>query len=81
MLRINGKGLKIKIPLAWILDNICHLRGYTKGHVALFERQPIVLVNLGEATAEEVRVLAKQVIDCVKEGTGLAIELEVQSIC
>ncbi len=80
-LGMKDEELRIKIPLAWILDNVCNLRGMTHGNVGLFKNQPIVLVNLGGATAKEVRALAKQVIDCVKEETGITIEWEVQSIC
>ena len=77
----GGEGLKIKIPLAWILDNVCGLKGYRKGDVALFEQQPVVLVNFGNASAKEIQAFAKEVSLCVKEKTDIEIEWEVQSIC
>ncbi|KKW12529.1 MAG: UDP-N-acetylenolpyruvoylglucosamine reductase [Parcubacteria group bacterium GW2011_GWA2_49_9] len=71
---------KVKIPLAWVLDNICNLKGFKKGNVALFEKQPIVLVHSGEATSEEIELFAKEIADIVKVKTGIEIEWEVQRI-
>jgi len=70
----------VKIPLAWVLDNICGFKGFEKGNVKLFEKQPIVLVQNGLATAEEVEVFAKEIIATVKEKTGIEIEWEVAFI-
>lgn len=79
-LKVNGQKLMVKLPLAWILDNICQLRGHRRGNVALFERQPIVLVNLGGATAEEIKRFAEEVIRYVKEATGISVEYEVREL-
>ncbi|MSU56450.1 MAG: UDP-N-acetylmuramate dehydrogenase [Candidatus Taylorbacteria bacterium] len=73
-------GNDVKIPLAWILDNVCNLKGATDGNVGMFKNQPIVLVNFGGATFEEVMLLAKKVADCVREKTGIDVECEVQQI-
>ena len=70
----------VKISLAWILDHLCHMRGVVKGPTALFERQPIVLVNTGGAKAEEVEALAREVADCVRKKTGIEVEWEVAFI-
>lgn len=71
---------KVKVSLAWILDNVCELKGYSKGDVSLFERQPIVLVNFGNATSEEVLNFSEHIKRCVKEKTEIEIEFEVQRI-
>ncbi len=76
----SGHSDRVKVPLAWILDNICGLKGYTKGNVALFERQPIVLVSTGDASAEEVETFAKEVAAKVEKRTGIEIEWEVQHL-
>jgi UDP-N-acetylmuramate dehydrogenase len=70
----------VKVPLAWILDNICGLKGYAKGNIRLFEKQPIVLVNTGGASAKETKRFAEEIIMCVKAKTGIDIEWEVQKI-
>lgn len=70
----------VKISLAWILDHVCQMKGFSKGALALFERQPIVLINSGGAGAQHVDEFAQQVIDSVKEKTGIEVEWEVQYI-
>ena len=71
---------RVKIPLAWVFDNICGLKGFEKGNVRLFEKQPIVLVQNGSASSEEIESFAKEIAENVKEKTGIDVEWEVQSI-
>ncbi len=73
-------GEEMKIPLAWILDNLCKMKGARTGAIGLFPNQPIVLVNFGGASAAEVSAFAHEVSQCVKEKTGIAIEWEVQHL-
>jgi len=71
---------KIKIPLAWVLDNICHLRGYQVNTVGLYDKQPLIVVNLKNATANEVINFSETIKNIVKEKTGIEIEEEVEKI-
>jgi UDP-N-acetylmuramate dehydrogenase len=66
----------VKIPLAWILDNICNLKGFKMGNAGLYEKQPLVLVNFGGATAKEINDLAEYISKIVKEKIGIEIERE-----
>jgi UDP-N-acetylmuramate dehydrogenase len=68
----------VKIPLAWILDHVLNLRGYTKGPTHLFERQPLVLVAESGATATDVESLAHEVEQKVFDSVGISIEREVR---
>lgn len=68
----------VKIPLAFVLDHVFNLRGYTEGNVSLFERQPLVLVTRTGATAHEVDVFAKSITERVQDVTTISIEREVQ---
>lgn len=68
---------QIKVPLGWILDRVCHLRGITKGRVGTYEGQALVLVHDGSAGAQEVIEFAEYVQSVVKEKTGITIEWEV----
>ncbi len=72
----------VKVPLAWILDNVCKLKGWknTAGTVGLYEKQPLALVNVGGATAAEVSAAATHVAALVKEKTGIDIEWEVRGL-
>ena len=68
---------ELKIPTAWILDTVCGFRGVREKNVGTFERQALVLVNHGGASAREVRDLAIKMQKAVKQKTGIAIEFEV----
>ena len=70
----------VKVPLAWILDNICGLKGYAKGNVALYQKQPLVLVAHKGATAAEVLAFESEIAAKVKEKTGIIIEREVRTL-
>jgi UDP-N-acetylmuramate dehydrogenase len=68
---------RVKVSLAWILDEVCGLKGYSRGHVALFERQPLILVTQPGATAADVRTFEAHIRSAVKAKTGLDLEPEV----
>lgn len=71
---------EVKVPLAWVLDNVCKLRGVQKGNVGTFEGQALVLVNVGGATASEINSFASYVTNSVYEKTGIQIEWEVTKL-
>ncbi len=70
----------VKLSLAWILDKMCGLKGYSHDGAALWKDQPLVLVNEGGASASDVEALAEKIAAIVKEKTGIEIEREVQSV-
>jgi UDP-N-acetylmuramate dehydrogenase len=70
----------VKIPLAWILDRVLSLRGFSMDHVRLFDNQPLVLVTEEGATEKEVSALADAVAEKVFNATGIKIEREVRSL-
>lgn len=68
----------VKVSLAWILDHVCHLKGYALGRVHLFNKQPLVVVAEQGSSALDVNRLADFVVQDVKEKTGIDIEREVE---
>jgi UDP-N-acetylmuramate dehydrogenase len=70
----------VKVPLGYILDRVCQLRGYCEEGVCLYEQQALVLVNVGNANAATIDAFAKKVAMMVKEKTGIEIEREVRSV-
>jgi len=68
----------VKLSLAWVLDHALLLSGYAKGHVRLYEKQPIVLVVQSGATATEVDEFANEIAKKVFDATGITIEREVE---
>ncbi|MCX8157849.1 MAG: UDP-N-acetylmuramate dehydrogenase [Verrucomicrobiae bacterium] len=74
----EGEGC-IKVPLGYILDKICGLRGWGRGKVRLHERQALVLINEG-GTAADIVLLAREIEERVRAITGLAIAWEVEPL-
>jgi UDP-N-acetylmuramate dehydrogenase len=68
---------QVKVPLGWILEHVCHLRGHQAGAVASYEGQALVLVNTGGATSAEVTAFASSVAAAVLEATNITISWEV----
>lgn len=69
-----------KVPLAWLLDHACGLKGHKVGKVGLYKNQPLVLYAEKGASAAEVEAFAAAVERAVKEKTGIAIEREVKGL-
>ena len=70
---------RVKIPLGWILDKVCHLRGVRQGPVGTHAGQALVIVNEG-GTAAQVEALAHEMGRKVSELTGIQIEWEVEKL-
>ncbi len=68
---------QVKVSATWILDHICGLKGFTENGVALFENQPLVLINQEAETAEAVESFASKVAEQVARVTGITLEREV----
>lgn len=66
-----------KVPLAWIMDQVLHMRGFSIGPVRCYEKQPLVLVATRGASAHDVRTLAHEVQTRVFAETNIHIEPEV----
>jgi UDP-N-acetylmuramate dehydrogenase len=71
---------KVKVPLAWILDNVLKFKGFEMGKAGLYAKQPLVLVATMGSTESDVKMLAKHVSKAVYGATHIEIEPEVQFI-
>jgi len=74
-----SSGDRVKIPAAFLVE-ICGLKGHRIGGAQVNEAQPLVLLNQGGATAQEVIALAAHVRKTVWARTGLALALEPELV-
>lgn len=66
-----------KLSAAWLIDHVGNWRGYRKGDAGVHEKQALILVNYGTASAEEMLSLAQEIKKDIKEKTGVTLEEEV----
>lgn len=69
----------IKIPAGWLIEQ-AGFKGKRFGAVGMYEKQALILVNYGGATAAQVLAQVKRVIKEVYKRFGLTLEPEVNII-
>lgn len=70
----------VKVPAAWMIEQ-CGWKGRRSGGAAVWEKQPLVIVNYtGEAYPEEIIGLERRIIDSVKTRFGVELHPEVDHI-
>ncbi len=70
----------VKVPLGWILDHVCGLRGYMKGCVGTYEKQALVIIQNGGARAFDIDQLSRYIQQEVYRKTNINISEEVTRI-
>lgn len=70
----------VKIPAAWMIE-YCGFKGRRNSGAAVWEKQPLVIVNAsGDATPEEIIALENEIITIVREKFGITLSPEVDHI-
>jgi UDP-N-acetylmuramate dehydrogenase len=69
----------IKVPAGWLIEQ-CGFKGKSHGQVGVYEKQALVLVNLGEAKGHEIALVAESIRTAVKEQFGIEIVPEVKYV-
>ena len=70
----------VKVPAAWMIEQ-CGWKGRRSGGAAVWEKQPLVIVNCtGEAFPEEIIGLERRVVASVKAKFGVDLHPEVEHI-
>lgn len=69
----------VKIPAGWLIDK-AGWKGRSMGRAAVYDRQALVLVNLGGASGQDIVALCEAVRADVKDKFGITIKPEVNFI-
>ncbi len=67
----------VKLSAAWLIDHVGGWRGVRRGDAGVNEKQALILVNYGTATADEMLSLANEMKKDIKEKTNVLLEEEV----
>ena len=69
----------IKVPAGWLIEQ-CGFKGKSHGQVGVYEKQALVLVNLGDAKGHEIALVAESIRTAVKDQFGIEIVPEVKYV-
>ncbi|MCC2618327.1 UDP-N-acetylmuramate dehydrogenase [Aestuariibacter halophilus] len=70
---------RVKVPAAWLIDTL-GFKGKGCGGVRCHINQPLVLVNEGQGTGEQVLTLARAIRDQVQDNFAITLENEVRLV-
>ncbi len=71
------EGGLVKVPAAWLIEQ-CGWKGRTKGGAAVHDKQCLVIINKGEAVAEDIVSLADSIRRTVQDRFDIKISPEVE---
>lgn len=70
----------VKVPAAWLIEQ-CGWKGRRLGGAAVWEKQPLVIVNAdGNARPQEIMELEDRIRSSVREKFGITLDCEVEHI-
>lgn len=69
----------VKIPAAWLIEK-AGWKGRRMGHVGTWPSQPLVIVNYGDASGQEILDFSEQIRDDVDRKFGVYLDREVNVV-
>lgn len=71
---------RYKIPAAWLIEHVAEMKGARIGNIGTWPVQPLVVVNFGESTADELNAFIETMVEKVKSSTGITLQREVNFV-
>ncbi len=72
-------GRAVKVPAAWLIEQ-CGWKGKRQGQVGVHSKQPLVLVNFGGGSGQDIAELARAIQQSVADKFAIALEPEPRII-
>ena len=69
-----------KIAAAWLIEHVANMKGIRKGNVGTWPTQPLVIVNYGGATCQELEDFSMEIVKTIENNAGIHLEREVNII-
>lgn len=69
-----------KISAAWLIEHIAEMKGVRVGDVGTWPKQPLVIVNYGKATYEDLMLFTGMITQKIQEKVGIYLEREVNYV-
>jgi UDP-N-acetylmuramate dehydrogenase len=75
---LESEGM-IKVPAAWLIEQ-CGWKGKRIGNAGVHEKHALILINLGNATGDDIFLLSEEIRKSVREKFDIELEREVEII-
>lgn len=72
-------GRRVKLAAGWLIEQ-CGWKGKHQGQAGVHKMQALVLINLGNASGQEILDLSSSIMDDVKQKFGVQLEREVNIV-
>jgi len=67
---------RYKIPAAWLIEK-SGWKGFRGFNAGVHDQQPLILINLGGASGQEIKMLAEEIQTSIKNNFGIQLHPEV----